>query len=187
MMHISIKKGVLMHPKIIHIFGASGSGTTTLAREISSRFGYFHMDTDDYFWLPTNPMFTAKRDKSERLALMKKDIEIHEKIVISGSLCDWGDALIPYFDLAIRVVTDTETRLQRLKEREYRRFGNRIHEGGDMYDEHMKFLIWAGKYDTADASMRSKAKHDEWQTLLSCPVITVDGTEHIDSIIQQIF
>ena len=103
---------------IIHIFGASGSGTTTLAREISARFGYFHMDTDNYFWLPTNPMFTTKREKSERLALMKKDIETHEKIVISGSLCDWGDALIPYFDLAVRVVTDTETRLNRLKERE---------------------------------------------------------------------
>ena len=176
-----------MPPKIIHIFGASGSGTTTLAKEISARFGYFHMDTDDYFWMPTDPMFTAKRDKAERLALMKKDIENHEKIVISGSLCDWGDALIPYFDLAIRVVTDTETRLARLKEREYRRFGERIRKGGDMYDEHMKFLSWASKYDTADASMRSKAKHDQWQTLLSCPVITVDGTADIETILKKNF
>ena len=172
---------------IIHIFGASGSGTTTLAREISARFGYFHMDTDNYFWLPTNPMFTTKREKSERLALMKKDIETHEKIVISGSLCDWGYALIPYFDLAIRVVTDTETRLNRLKEREYHRFGDRIREGGDMYDEHMKFLLWASKYDTADASMRSKMKHDEWQKLLSCPIITVDGTDRPETNLKKIF
>ena len=173
-----------MMPKMIHIFGASGSGTTTLAREISARFGYFHMDTDDYFWLPTNPMFTTKREKSERLALMQKDIETHEKIVISGSLCDWGDNLIPCFDLAIRVVTDTETRLQRLKEREYRRFGNRICPGGDMYDEHIKFLAWASKYDTGDITMRSKAKHDEWQKLLSCPLITVDGAEMPEKNIQ---
>ncbi|MBQ8495938.1 MAG: AAA family ATPase [Clostridia bacterium] len=173
-----------MPQKIIHIFGASGSGTTTLAREISARFGYFHMDTDDYFWLPTNPMFTIKRDKAERLALMKKDIETHEKIVISGSLCDWGDALIPYFDLAIRVVTDTETRLQRLKEREYRRFGERIREGGDMYEEHIKFLKWASEYDNADASMRSKAKHDAWQTHLPCEIIRVNGTESIEKILE---
>ena len=146
---------------IIHIFGASGSGTTTLAKEISARFGYFHMDTDDYYWLPTDPMFTIKREKSARLALMKKDIENYEKIVISGSLCDWGDDLIPYFDLAIRMVTDTETRLKRLKEREYRRFGDRIRTGGDMYEEHIKFLKWASEYDTGDITMRSKAKHDK--------------------------
>ena len=171
---------------IIHIFGASGSGTTTLAREISDRLGYFHMDTDDYFWLPTDPMFTTKREKSERLALMKKDIEALEKIVISGSLCDWGDALIPYFDLAIRVITDTETRLERLKAREYRRFGERIRAGGDMYEEHIKFLKWASEYDTGDITMRSKAKHDEWQKLLSCPVITTDGTAPIETILEKI-
>lgn len=174
-------------PHIIHIFGASGSGTTTLAREISARFGYFHMDTDDYFWLPTDPMFTIKRDKAERLVLMKKDIETHEKIVISGSLCDWGDDLIPCFDLAIRVVTDTETRLQRLKEREYRRFGNRICKGGDMYEEHIKFLTWASEYDTGDITMRSKAKHDVWQKLLLCSVITVDGTASTETILEKIF
>ena len=176
-----------MCPRIIHIFGASGSGTTTLAREISSHFDYFHMDTDDYFWLPTNPMFIAKREKSERLALMKKDIESHEKIVISGSLCDWGDALIPYFDLAIRVVTDTETRLKRLKEREYHRFGARIQKGGDMYEEHIKFLKWASEYDTGDISMRSKAKHDQWEKLLSCSIITVDGTDRPETNLKKIF
>lgn len=174
-------------PHIIHIFGASGSGTTTLAREISARFGYFHMDTDDYFWLPTDPMFTIKRDKAERLALMKKDIETHEKIVISGSLCDWGDDLIPCFDLAIRVVTDTQTRLERLKDREYRRFGERIQEGGDMYEEHTKFLKWASEYDTGDITMRSKMKHDAWQKRLSCPVITVNGTDSLENIIKHIF
>ena len=38
--------------------------------------------------------------------------------MISGSLVDWGDELIPLFTLAIRLVTDTEIRTTRLKERE---------------------------------------------------------------------
>lgn len=103
---------------VIHIYGASGSGTSTLGRKISEELGYKFMDTDDYFWLPTNPRYTTKRSKEERLALMKKDISDNDNVVISGSLVDWGDELIPLFTLAIRLVTDTEIRTTRLKERE---------------------------------------------------------------------
>ena len=80
---------------VIYIYGASGSGTSTLGRKISEELGYKFMDTDDYFWLPTNPRYTTKRSKEERLALMKKDISENDNVVISGSLVDWGDELIP--------------------------------------------------------------------------------------------
>lgn len=59
------------------------------------------MDTDDYFWLPANPKFTTKRAVEECFAMMKSDIEGAENVVISGSLIDWGDGLIPLFTLAI--------------------------------------------------------------------------------------
>ncbi len=32
---------------VIHIFGASGSGTSTLGRFICEKTGFFFMDTDD--------------------------------------------------------------------------------------------------------------------------------------------
>ena len=46
---------VMKMKNVIHIYGASGSGITTLGRKISEELGYKFMDTDDYFWLPTNP------------------------------------------------------------------------------------------------------------------------------------
>ena len=49
---------------------------------------------------------------------MKEDIERHDKIVISGSLANWGNELIPFFSFVIRLVTDTDIRIARLKERE---------------------------------------------------------------------
>lgn len=73
---------------VIHVYGASGSGTTTLGRKISEELGYKFMDTDDYFWLLTNPQYTAKRSREERLVLMKKDISENDNVVISGSLVD---------------------------------------------------------------------------------------------------
>lgn len=53
---------------IIHIYGESGSGTSTLGKKICTELGYTFMDTDDYFWLPTNPKYTTKRNKSERMS-----------------------------------------------------------------------------------------------------------------------
>ena len=52
---------------VIYIFGAAGSGTTTLGKRIAEELDYIHMDTDDYFWLPTNPRYTTKRSKEEEL------------------------------------------------------------------------------------------------------------------------
>lgn len=52
-----------MYRSVIHIYGASGSGTSTLGRFISEQLGYTFMDTDNYLWLPTNSKYTIKREK----------------------------------------------------------------------------------------------------------------------------
>lgn len=165
---------------VIHIFGASGSGTTTLGRKICQELGYAQMDTDDYFWLPTNPRFTSKRPAAERIQLMRRDIERFQNVVISGSLTGWGDGLIPCFTLAIRIEMEPELRLERLKQREKNLFGSRIEPGGDMYQTHRAFLEWARGYDTGGTEMRSRAKHDQWQKLLSCPVLLLDGADSLE-------
>lgn len=166
-----------MEKQVIHIYGASGSGTSTIGRFICEKTGYYFMDTDDYFWEPTNPPFTVKRKIPDRIALMRKDIAKYESVVISGSLVDWGDELIPLFTLAVRVETDTAVRIERLKKRERERFGNRIDTGGDMFENHREFIDWAASYDSGGLDMRSKAKHDEWQKLLRCPQILLDGNQ----------
>ncbi|MBQ2953200.1 MAG: shikimate kinase [Clostridia bacterium] len=166
---------------VIHLFGASGSGTTTLGRALGEALGFTHMDTDDYYWLPTDPAFTQKRPIPERLAMMNADIDAAEKgAVISGSLTGWGDPLISRFTLAIRVVTAADLRLERLRTREYARFGQRICPGGDMHQAHLEFIAWAAQYDTGDVTMRSRACHDQWQAELPCPVLTLDGAAPLE-------
>lgn len=165
-----------MDKHVIHIYGASGSGTSTIGKFIADKLGYFFMDTDDYFWEPTNPPYTIKRKISDRITLMKNDIAKHSGVVISGSLVDWGDELIPLFTLVIRVETDTAIRIERLKRRERENFGNRIDFGGDMYENHREFLSWAASYDSGGLDIRSKAKHDEWQKQVRCHQILLDGS-----------
>ena len=45
----------------IHVLGASGSGTTTTAKALAKILGYVHLDTDNYFWEPSDIPFTQKR------------------------------------------------------------------------------------------------------------------------------
>ncbi len=165
---------------IIHIFGASGSGTTTLGRKLCDRAGFTLLDADNYFWVPSDPPFTEKRKASERVELLKRDIANSNNVVLSGSIIKWGDELIPLFTLAIRLETDTPTRIQRIIDRQKNEYGNRIERGGDMYYNHIKFVNWAREYDKGGLDMRSKASHDQWQRLLECKVITLKGADDLE-------
>ena len=40
----------------IILFGSSGSGTTTLGREVARRLGFPHYDLDDYLWRKDTPL-----------------------------------------------------------------------------------------------------------------------------------
>lgn len=171
---------------VIHIFGASGSGTTTLGKKICEELGYTQMDTDDYFWMPTEPKFTQKRPIQERIKRMKNDINQSENVVISGSLTDWGDELIPYFTLAIRIEMKQSVRIERLKKREKERYGSRIDPGGDLYRQHIDFIEWAKSYDDAGLDIRSKALHDELQKSFRCKILYLDGEDELDDKFEKV-
>lgn len=175
-----------MKYKTIHITGASGSGTTTLAKAIQDKYGYTHYDTDDFFWENTDPPFLAKRKVEERQKLLSEAINSTSRWVISGSLTDWGDIFIPTFEVVIYVYAPTEIRIKRLHERELQEFGDRILPGGDMFEQHLAFLEWASKYDNDTLDMRSAAYHNEWLKQMTCPIIKVDGTMPVEDNIRKI-
>ena len=51
----------------IIIFGAAGSGKTTLGRELAGRLGFLHIDIDDYICggTPKFPILFSAHGKSE--------------------------------------------------------------------------------------------------------------------------
>lgn len=175
-----------MKYNIIHIVGASGAGTTTLGQALEREHGYTWLDTDGYFWEQTDPPYVRSLPRDERVKRMSIVINENPKCVISGSLCGWGDVFIPRFDLVVFIDTSTEVRVERLEMREYERFGERIRPGSDMYDNHIKFIEWAKTYDTAGSDQRSRALHEEWFKLLTCPLVRVDGTKPVDELLRNI-
>lgn len=178
---------LLLMIKRIHILGASGAGTTTLGKALSKRLGCAHFDTDDYFWLPTDPPFQHKRPVEERRQLLASDLSRGEKWILTGSLCGWGDFFIDRFDLAVYLWVPADIRIRRLIRRETSRFGQaRISPGGDMFENHRDFIDWASRYDAGGLNMRSRASHEEWLARLPCPVVRIEGKIDLDKSIDMI-
>jgi adenylate kinase family enzyme len=174
-------------PNRIHIVGASGSGTTSLAVEIARRYGYRHVDTDDYYWLRTVPPYREKRPEEERLALLRQAFSESKSWVLSGSLCGWGDPLISEFELVVFLVVPTPVRLARLLVRERARYGQQaIASGGELHRAHVEFLDWAGRYDTGGVEMRSRVLHEAWLATVSCPVMRLEGDLSADEQLGQL-
>ena len=69
---------------LLHIYGASGSGTSTLGRYLAEQFQYAFLDSDDYFWLPTDPKFTTKRPIEQQRAAHTAGHCRRQKTVLSS-------------------------------------------------------------------------------------------------------
>jgi len=167
-------------PARIHVVGASGSGTTSLASAIAGGHGHRHLDTDDFFWLPTDPPYCEPRAPAARLALRRGALAPSPRWVLSGSLCGWGDPLIAEFDLVIFLVVPAEVRLARLRARERARYGpEAVAPGGARHRASVEFLEWAARYDAGDIQMRSRALHEAWLAALPAPVLRLEGDRSV--------
>lgn len=117
---------------------------------------------------------------------MKNDINKSEHVVISGSLTDWGDELIPYFTLAIRIEMKRSVRIERLVNREKERYGLRIEPDGDLYQHHIEFVEWAKFYDNGGLNIRSKAMHDELEKSFPCQILYLDGEDKLEDKFEKV-
>ncbi len=160
----------------IIVFGANGSGKSTLGRELANILNFKFMDIEDYHFEKSEIPYTIERSHEDCLNLMLADIKKHHSFVISAVTGDFGDTITQLYELAVLISAPIELRIKRIEQREYEKHGERIREGGDMHEQHLKFVDFVAS--------RSLSKIEQWGEVLMCPVICVDGTEdcHINAI-----
>jgi adenylate kinase family enzyme len=171
----------------IHITGAAGSGVSTLGRVVAEKLGGIFLDTDDFYWLPTDPPYGAKREPADRVRLIRDAIHGHDCWVLGGSLDAWGNDLVSLFDLVVFLYVATPVRLARLRMRERERFGEAaLAPGGSMHEHHQEFLTWAASYDDGRMAGRNLPRHKAWLAALSCPVLELDGGRSIAELVESV-
>ena len=170
----------------VHITGASGTGASTLGMALADRLGVPHLDTDDFYWLPTNPPFTTKRPAAERIALLSEKLVRPAGWVLSGCALNWGEPFEPLYDFIVFLTLDPNVRMDRIRRRELARYGDRIQPGGDMTEISSAFLAWAAAYDTAGEEQRSRVAHEAWLAALTTPVIRLDSTAPTPTLVDAV-
>lgn len=173
----------------IAIIGLNGSGKSTLNHMLARELGWFEMDVEDYYFpeqkahrqyaldhaercemeqLP----YAAGRDQAEVEVALLRDMEAHPQFVLSCVKLNWCEALRSRIGVVFYVQVPLETRLERIRQREVRRFGSRALPGGDMYEKQEAFRALVSKRDpaTVEASIAD----------LPCPVVRLDGTRPLE-------
>ncbi|MFT6964563.1 MAG: adenylate kinase family enzyme [Flammeovirgaceae bacterium] len=170
----------------ILLFGASGSGTSTLGREIEKKSNFKHLDVDDYYWKPTNPPYQEKVPLGERNQKLTTDFQQYENVIVSGSMVSWGKEWESVFDLVVFIYLNPTIRIQRLQQREFERYGNKLLTDEKVKQASEDFIEWAKKYDEPDFTGRSLKVHRDWIELLDCPVLELDGAEELEDKVNSV-
>ena len=159
----------------IMIMGPSGSGKTTLGKALARELRYQFVDIDDYIWKKdTEIPFSEMYSREEKINRLMEAIKDCGHFVMAGSMDSFHEYFDPYFRIVVFLDADTELRVKRVHERETKQFGSRIQDGGDMYEEHQKYLkdIAGYRYGYGGCTLQ---QHEAWLASLSCRILRLDG------------
>ena len=165
----------------ILICGLNGTGKSTLGRMLSDRMGYEFIDNEDLYFPKTDPlyMFSSPRSKEEVIQLLEERISENKQFIFASVRGNYGYRLIASLDRIILIEVPKQIRSQRVRDRSYQKFGNRILPGGDLYDRENK---WFSLTET-----RPETYVTDWLETINCPLIRIDGTlpveENVDYLV----
>ena len=81
---------------------------------------------------------------------------------------NYGDRLPAFLDHVILIEVPKEVRSQRVRDRSFQKFGDRVLPGGDLYETEQK---WYALTDSRPDDYVTR-----WLDTVRCPVIRIDGT-----------
>lgn len=160
--------------------GLNGAGKSTLGKTLAEKLNFYFIDNEDLYFPKTDSGYTyaSPRPRKEVEKLLFSEIRAHENFIFAFVKGDYGDAAFPFFRYAVLVEIPRDLRIQRVKNRSFQKFGDRMLPGGDLYEKEERFFAFV--------KSRAEDTVEEWAKLLSCPVIRVDGTKPVEENVKLI-
>jgi len=137
------------------------------------------MDVEDYYFLKSDIPYAKSRTQEEVKQLMLDDIKIYHNYVLASVGCNWGYEIVSTYKLAILLYAPLQVRLERIKQREFTRFGNRVLEEGDMYESSKRFHDMVASRSAEDIKQQACS--------LTCPVLEINATLPVKEILDLIY
>ena len=155
------------------ICGMNGSGKSTLGCALAEHLGWRFIDNEDLYFPKTDPVnpYAVQRTQEEVARLLQEEVQRDERFVFASVRGTYGEAVLPYYKAAVLVEVPRDIRLQRVRERSYRKFGARMMPGGDLYESEKRF------YDLIAARPEDYASR--WLETMEIPLLRVDGTKPV--------
>ena len=131
----------------ILICGLNGTGKSTLGRMLANRISYEFIDNEDLFFPKADPTyaFSSPRSMEEVVRLLEEKIENNSRFVFAAVKGNYGDKLIAALDHIVLIDVPKQIRSQRVRERSFSKFGERILPGGDLYDQETAWFFPDGQ------------------------------------------
>lgn len=173
-----------MYNKII-ICGGNGAGKSTLGKALADKLNYKFMDIENYYFPKSESdyPYAVARTRAEVSALLLEDMKKYPNFILASVKGDYGEEVVSLFTYAIWINVPKDIRLERVRERSFQKFGDRISPDGDLYEKEKKFLDMVQN--------RSEQDVENWLKSTHIPMIQVDGTNtvlhNIEIIIDKIF
>ena len=162
------------------ITGSSGAGKTTLGKMVARELGFTFVDIDECIWRKDTPIpFSSMYSKAEKISRVMEAISDCEHFVMAGSMDSFHEHFDPFFELVVLLHADAQLRVRRVHERALERFGERVLEGGDMYDNHRRMLDDISGYDNGIGGCTLQT-HESWLKSLKCKEIKLDGADTLE-------
>ena len=157
----------------ILVCGCNGSGKSTLGKALAKRLGYHFIDNEDLFFPKTGGdyVYDSPRSKEEAKRLLAEEIRGHGRFVLAAVKGDYGSEILSACELAVVIRIPEDIRRQRVRDRSFQKFGERMLPGGDLYEREQRFF-WM-------VEPRKAGDSEEWADSLGCVVIKVDWTKAI--------
>lgn len=169
-----------MRPRGILVCGLNGAGKSTLGRALARRLGYWFADSEDLYFPKHDPRhpWAGARTREEAVALLLEQGRRRPDLVFAAVTGNYGPQAEALFRWAVLVETPRALRLARVRQRSYRRFGERMGPGGDLHQEEEAFFRMV--------ESRPETLVEDWLAAASLQVLRVDGTRPVEETVEQI-
>ncbi len=164
----------------IFICGLNGSGKSTVGLALAKALDYEYHDIEDYYFpdKSNDYVYGTSCSKNEVESALLIDLEAGSDFVLTSVRGNFKSEITSLISVIIVLEVPKGIRLQRVYDRSFSRFGNRILPCGDLHEQESRFF--------KAVELKNESIVSDWVESMNLPVTYVDGSKPVDVVCRDI-